>query len=212
MKFEFLKQSTQNLMILNKNLLRTLESEESVLDFNIKYWIKTGKLVQLEKGKYIVAEVFDRERNKDIYLEYITSKLVEPSYLSVEYVLSKYQILSEPVQSITSVTTKKTREINNKLGVFRYYSISNKLFKGYNIKNIDNFVVAEAKKSKALFDFLYFRFLKNSEVSLVAVQNLRLNWENITKEEFEDAKKYSEFTSSKRVKKIFQIIKDEYYV
>ena len=212
MKFEFLQKNTKNLVVLNKELLKTLEQKEDVLDANIKYWIKSGKLIVLKKGKYVLRERLKDMGNNDRYLEYFTGQLVQPSYLSTEYVLAKYQILSEPVQTITAVTTKKTRLIRNDLGVFQYYSISEKLFTGYETKQEGGLVYAEATKSKALFDFLYFRFLKEFDVSIEAIDNLRLNLENVSLSEFKKAEAYLKFTNSKRMREVFNLIKNKYYV
>ncbi len=212
MNFEFLKQNTKNLVILNKELLKTLESREDVLDANIKYWIKTGKLIVIKKGKYILKERFAKLESGDSLLEYIAGQIVQPSYLSVEYVLAKYQILSESVQTVTSVTTKKTKAIKNDLGSFQYYSISEKLFTGYKTRKKGELIYAEATKSKALFDFLYFRFLKEFDISEEAIGNLRLNWENISLSEFKKAEAYLKFINSKRMREVFNLIKDKYYV
>ena len=211
MDFDFLKNKTDGLMVLTKNMLRSLEPNEATLDFNIKYWIKTGRLIRLEKGKYILSDVFDKWQDKDAYLEYIACWLVQPSYLSVEYVLAKCQVLSESVHAFTLVTTQKTREISNKLGVFRYYSISPDLFKGFRIKSDGDMVIREATKSKALFDFLYFRFLKKRPINMGSIEFLRLNWENISLKEFQSAKKYLKFTNSKRLRQVFKLIEEKYY-
>ncbi|HHD92132.1 MAG TPA: hypothetical protein ENL06_00730 [Candidatus Portnoybacteria bacterium] len=211
MKLEYLKKNTQDLLVLNKNLLRTLENKENVLDANIKYWLKKGELISLKKGMYILKDIFVREKNKDKFLEYLAEQMIQPSYLSVEYILAKYQILSEPVQSLTLVTIKKTQEIQNNLGIFRYYSITKKLFIGYENKNNDDLIIFEATKAKALFDFLYFRFLKERPVNTVEIDNLRLNWENISQKEFQEAKRYLKLTNSKKLKKLFKIIEEKYY-
>ncbi len=212
MKFDYLKQKTSNLLVLNKNLLRTLEPQESVLEGNIKYWLATGKLLSIKKGKYILAEKLKMMNNKDNFLEYLAEETVKPSYLSTEYVLAKYQILSEPVRIITLVTTKKTQVVNNDLGTFQYYSISEKLFTGYIIKDFEQFSIAEASKSKAMFDFLYFRFLKSRQPTEEAVENLRINWENISQKEFAEIVSYEKIINSKRIRRVLKIIENKYYV
>jgi len=212
MKFNFLKENTKNLVVLNKELLKTLEPKEDVLDANIKYWIKSGRLISLKKGLYVIGEGLQIISERDKYLEYIAGQIVQPSYLSAEYILAKYQILSEPIQIITSVTTKKTRKIKNDLGIFRYYSISKKLFKGYKKIQDGELVYAEATKSKALFDFLYFRFLKDVDVNSTAIEALRLNWENISLNEFRESKEYLKFTNSRKVVEVFKLIELKYYV
>lgn len=212
MNFEFLKRNTKNLVILNKELLKTLEPRENVLDANIKYWIKTGKFIVIKKGKYILKERFEKLESKNNLLEYIAGQIMQPSYLSTEYVLAKYQILSESVQTVTSVTTKKTKAIKNDLGSFQYYSISERLFTGYEIKKEGDLIYAEATKPKALFDFLYFRFLKEFNVNIEIIDNLRLNWENISLSEFKKAESYLKFTNSRRMREVFNLIKNKYYV
>ncbi len=212
MNFEFLRRNTKNLVILNKELLKTLEPRENVLDANIKYWIKTGKFIVIKKGKYILKERFEKLESKNNLLEYIAGQIMQPSYLSTEYVLAKYQILSESVQTVTSVTTKKTKAIKNDLGSFQYYSISERLFTGYEIKKEGDLIYAEATKPKALFDFLYFRFLKEFNVNIEIIDNLRLNWENISLSEFKKAESYLKFTNSRRMREVFNLIKNKYYV
>ncbi len=211
MNFQTLQEKTNNLLIFNKNLLRKLEPKKDALDANIKYWLKNKKITAIKKSLYILTEKYQKESNKDVFIEYMANQLVKPSYLSNEYILSKYQILSEPVNAITSVTTKINREIINSIASFRYSSISKSLFTDFKIKYFNNALVLEAGKSKALFDFLYFRFLKNNKVSKIAIKNLRLNWENISAKEFKKTCSYTKLTSSKKIKTLFQLIKQEYY-
>ncbi len=211
MRFDYLKENTKNLFVLNKNLLRSLENKEDVLDANIKYWLKSGKMIALKKGMYVLKDRFVNEYDKDNFLEYLAEQMVQPSYLSVEYVLAKYQILSEPVQNLTLVTTKKTQEIKNNIGVFRYYSITERLFTGYKRKSEDGLIVVEATKAKALFDFLYFRFLKQRTVSKEEVAELRINWENIGQKDFREARKYLKLSGNRRLEKLFDIIQKNHY-
>ena len=120
MKLEELKKQSKNLLVLNKNILKSFEPRRDVLDANIKYWLKKQELIRLKNGLYVLKEKYEKEPDKDLYLEYLAGRMVEPSYLSLEYVLAKYQILSEPARSVTSVTAKTTREMINAIGSFRY--------------------------------------------------------------------------------------------
>jgi hypothetical protein len=211
MNIKILQDQTKNLLIFNKNALRKLEPQKDALDGNIKYWLKNKKIIALKKGLYVLTEKYQKETNKDLFIEYIANQLIKPSYLSTEYILAKYQILTESVNAITSVTTKINREIINSIASFRYYSISPKLFTGFKVKYFNDAPILEAKKSKALFDFLYFRFIKNTEPSNTAVKNLRLNWENISAKEFRKAWSYSKFINSQKIKELFKLIQKEYY-
>lgn len=211
MKLSQLKIKSSKLLLLNKNILKSFEAGKDVLDANIKYWLKNKELIAIKRGSYIIREKYDKEPKKDLYLEYLANQLLQPSYLSLEYVLAKYQILTESVSAITCMTTKTGREVVNQLGSFRYYSLSKDLFRGYKVKYFYNSPIAEATKSKALFDFLYLRFLKERPVNKESIKNLRLNWENINKTEFSKAYDYLKYTKSQRVKKVFEIIKKTYY-
>lgn len=211
MKIKSLKKITGNFLVFTKNDLKSLEPRQDVLDGNIKYWLKNKELIALKKGVYVLKEEYEKEPKKDLYLEYIANRLVEPSYLSLEYVLAKFQLLSEPAQAITSITVKSTREIANDLATFRFYSIMGKLFTGYKLKYFSGAPVFEAVKEKALFDYLYLRFLKNEPINLDVVLNLRLNWENVDKKEFASVSSYLRFAKSKRLEQVFELIRKEFY-
>lgn len=199
-----------NLLIFTKETLRQLEEDNDRLDFNIKYWLKKGEIITLKKGLYILKEKWERETNKDDYLEYVANQLYQPSYLSGEYVMSKYGLLTEAVYGITSMTTKTTKAFVNNLGNFNYYSLSPALFSGYEVKKTSFFPVLVAKKSKAVFDFLYLRFIKNTPVNKKTIEELRINWENMTKEELGELINYARKTKSVRLNKIINLITDTY--
>lgn len=211
MDFNKLSQSGQKFLVFNKSTLRTLEKRPEALDANIKYWLKQKKIIGLKNGLYVLADKYGKTDDKDAYLEYIANQLVMPSYLSAEYVLAKYQILSEPVNALTSITTKTGREIINDLASFRYYSLNPGLFTGYKIKYFQSAPVLEAEKPKALFDFLYLRFLSRRPVSAEALNDLRLNWENISVADFKRAAGYLKLTDSRRLRSLFGLIKKQYY-
>jgi len=199
-----------SLLIITKETLRQLEEDNDRLDFNINYWLKKGNIIALKKGVYVLKETWEREINKDDYRQYIANQLCQPSYLSGEYVMSKYGLLTEAVYGITSMTTKTTKTFINSLGSFAYYSLSPTLFLGYDVKKIGSFSVAVAKKSKAVFDFLYLRFIKKSSVNKKAIEELRINWENMTKEEFGELVRYGRKAKSVRLNQAITIITDTY--
>lgn len=211
MRLDTLKEKTSGLLLLSKNILRNFEPRENILAANIKYWLKNGELIALKNGVYILKDRYSEERNKDSYIEYIANQLIQPSYISAEYVLAKYQLLSEPVNAITSITAKTTREIINPIGAFRYYSMQEPLFNGYQIKSFYNSPVLEAEKSKALFDYLYIHFIKKKSVDNQDIENLRLNWENVKRSEFIKARSYATLINKKNIEKVFKIIKKLYY-
>ncbi len=213
MKLSEFKQKVNTLLIFNKNLARNFEPRRDVLDANLKYWLKRGELIALKKGCYALQEKYQDLKGDD-FLEYVTNQLVQPSYLSLEYVMAKHQLLSEPVNALTSVTIKVTREIKNKLGVFRYYSLAPELFVGYKVRYFQGVPIFEAEKSKAVFDYLYLYFIKKAMVNEKAIKELRLNWENIKKTELKQIETFANLTAltvQGKMKKILMLIRKIYY-
>lgn len=206
MKLEKLQNKTAKLLIFDKNSLRLLEKDDNNLSANLKYWLKSGDLIALKKGLYIFRDKYDKESSKNEYLEYLANKLLSPSYLSLEYVLDKYSLLSESARTLTSISNKAAREFSNSLGVWRYYSLPPKLFSGYKIKYFKGQPIFEASKAKALFDFLYLRFRRGNEPSEKSFSNLRLNLENLAKKEKAELFSYFKLIPGKRFQKLKKII------
>jgi predicted transcriptional regulator of viral defense system len=92
--------------------------------------------------------------------ESIANRLYGPSYISFEYALCRYGIIPESVYTITSATTRTTREfiVNNKS--FSYSRIKKQAYRGYRTEKIGGITVLIAEPEKALVDYLYFVDLK----------------------------------------------------
>jgi len=203
----------EKLIVLNnapafnrRTLQRVLNVEDEALNANIKRWLKNGKLIQLKRGWYVTKDYALMTSNKQSYLEWLANKLKEPSYLSMEYVLQKYNLLSEAVYSITSVTIKKTDNYLNKFGQFSYYNIKDDQFVGYKILQSGEYNIKEATKAKALFDYLYYKIGKLNKIAIDLWDDLRINIDVITKEDKLEFIKYCEADGSKKMKQIAKII------
>jgi len=107
--------------------------------------------------------------------EAIANRLYPPSYISFEYALSHYGIIPESVYTITSATTRITREfvVNNKS--FAYSRIKKQAYRGYKTEKIGGLTVLIAEPEKALADYLYFVDLKKK------LLNERLNVRRVKK-------------------------------
>lgn len=131
--------------------------------------VKSGFFIKLRNNYYVL-----KDSNPSLYS--IANKLYQPSYISLETALSHYSIIPEVVYTITSITTKPTREFETPKGVFSYQRIKKSAFTGYTpIKYLD-VTVFMAEPGKALADYLYFVDLK--KVSL----NDRLSLKHIDRE------------------------------
>ena len=87
----------------------------------ISHLIRTGEIYRIKKGLYVLNESY---RQGNISLEHLSNLLYGPSYVSLEYALSYYGLIPEKVETVTAVTTGRTREFKTPLGVFTYRNIT----------------------------------------------------------------------------------------
>lgn len=193
----------------NKNTLkRVVGGNDDAIGSNIIRWLENGKLIQLKKGLYVTKEYYQSCLDKQAYMEFVANTLKKPSYLSGEYVLQKYGILSESVFSVTSVTRKKTKVYNNKLGIFRYSNIKKELFTGFKIVSKSSFEIKEATKAKALFDYLYLNLKGVTEINQEIVDSLRLNLGDMTKADWVELKYFIDLSKLKKNIKLIDYLKE----
>lgn len=118
----------------------------------LSYNYGNGKLQRLRRGLYIFTGAI-----VDPYL--IANTIYAPSYISLETALSYYGLIPEVVYTITSITTKPTREfIFNDIN-YGYQTIKMAAFTGYVPLNKNNTKVLIATPEKALADYYYFQSL-----------------------------------------------------
>lgn len=181
----------------NRNYLKTLFSRYS----------KAGKIIRIKKGLYVAKDYIEESKktgNFSVYLEFLANIVRRPSYLSMDYMLYNYNILTEVPASYTIITKKKTAKFFNEFGNFLYHSIRKDLFCGYKESREGKLVVFKATKSKALFDFLYFR--KNSLVGEESARELRLNLGEFNKTDKKELAGYIKLEGSKKMKEIFNYL------
>lgn len=115
-------------------------------------WVKKGLVIQLRQNRYMFSD--DTPMDKELY--FIANKIIKPSYVSLEMALYHYGVIPELVQSITSVTTRKTNEFVTPYGTFSYQSILPELYVGYQIISYQTYGIQLAYVEKAILDYLYF--------------------------------------------------------
>jgi predicted transcriptional regulator of viral defense system len=135
------------------DLRRISETSEVAVRFFLHRYTKKGALVKLKNGLYVFSDNIPTEFE-------IANKLYSPSYISFEYALSFYHIIPETVYTVTSATTKPTREFIVMSTGYQYNRIKKSVFWGYEPKNINGALVLIASPEKAFVDYLYFVSLK----------------------------------------------------
>jgi len=80
-------------------------------------WLAKGVLLPIRRGLYVLGP---DEREGPISLPLVANILYGPSYVSLEFALSRYGLIPEGVFDVTSVTLKRSRMIATPLGRFSY--------------------------------------------------------------------------------------------
>lgn len=147
---------------------------------------KLGYLVSPRKSVYYLkGEVEDKFK--------IASKVYSPSYISLDSAMSKHGIIPETVYTVTSVTTKASREFRDEQTTYRFYRIKKQAFAGYHKEN--DALLADPEK--AIADYLYFVALGKREL------NDRMNLSKINKDK---VMMFAKFFDNKRLNKIIKKI------
>ena len=135
---------------------KQLGLEDSTVNTYISRFLKYKEIFQLNRGFYVSADFLDKNRSDISYSFYLANIIRTPSYVSSWAALQYYNLTTEAIHSVTSVTPKVTRDYQTKAGNFAYQSINKELFSDFSLAKgkFDFFI---AFPSKALFDLLYFR-------------------------------------------------------
>jgi len=215
MDVNLFKTQLKDLPYLDKVKLSQILKKEGE---NLNYWIKklllNKTLITLKKGLYtssfflltLEANPFEKEK----YCEYLANLLRYPSYISLEYLLSKYGLIPEAVFAITSVTLKSSRTFSNPLGNFTYRKIKPEYFNNFQSTDFKDKKVYLATPAKALFDFFYFKkFLSGQDMLWQLTEGFRINWDNLDLKNKKDLENILINSKSPKMKKILKILKKE---
>jgi len=166
-------------------------------------WCKKGLIIQLKRGLYTLN---NNDRKVPMQREIISNILVEPSYISLEYALSYYGLIPEKVNTITAVTSKKTRQLKNNTGLYLYRNIKKDAFAGFiEEKTKEGYSFFIATPEKALLDFLYFNMSKiNASMAPVFDDSYRL--QNLESINMQKVIEYAEMYESKKLIAIIKIL------
>lgn len=159
MKFENFRKKYQSWPVIPSSVVvREAEAEYQVARNQLSRWAKKGALVSLKKGMYAFRP---EEGAPAPEILYIANRLYEPSYISMEYALSLYELIPEYVSVVTSITTRKTMLFKNALGHFSYQHVVPRAFRGFRQeKHSHDRQVFVAEPEKAVLDFLYLNAAK----------------------------------------------------
>ncbi len=142
---------------------RQLELKSVSVDTYISRFLRRKEIIRLKKGLYVAADFFNKNRGDISYSFYLANILRTPSYVSSWTALQYYNLTTESIYTIISITPKVTRTYKTKGGTFAYQSVKKTLFSNFSLAKgtptsptgkFDFFI---ASPPKALFDLLYFK-------------------------------------------------------
>lgn len=185
-----LLEQLKSLSHFEKNIVyqlgKQLGLKDSTINTYISRFLKHKEIIQLKRGLYISADFFNKNRNDISYSFYLANVIRTPSYISSWAALQYYNLATEAIYSVTSVTLKVTKKYQTKAGNFVYQSISKDLFTDFFLaKGKFDFYIAYP--SKALFDLLYLRTHQFNNLSVKQIKamilELRIDINEMNKEE-----------------------------
>ncbi len=153
MKYEGLITRAKGFPVFGDDIAAGAATSRSSLHLQLSRWVAKGKVIRLKRGLYTLPETY---RKAPLSLRWLANTLYSPSYLSLEYMLSWYDMIPERVATITSVTLLKTALFNNPLGRFAYRTVKKDLFFGFEeIKDEFGAPILIASPEKAFLDYIY---------------------------------------------------------
>ncbi|MFW6041149.1 MAG: type IV toxin-antitoxin system AbiEi family antitoxin domain-containing protein [Thermoplasmatota archaeon] len=158
---DFFKKYENKRLFSFSDLLQLTDEDRNSLSVQLNRLVKSNVVNRAVKGWY-------KNPFNPPSLEEISMVIRFPSYLSMEYVLSKNDILSQSVYTFTLITTKKPYVYSYEGRELEYHHIKDPLFFGFEKR--DSIMYAE--NEKALLDLLYIRYVKSKELEMEGVLSL----------------------------------------
>ncbi|MBI4719791.1 MAG: type IV toxin-antitoxin system AbiEi family antitoxin domain-containing protein [Chitinivibrionia bacterium] len=139
--------------VFSASLLQTGEVSRAELSVQLSRWVKTGRLIQLRRGVYVIAQPF-RQIEPHPFL--VANTLRKNSYVSLQSSLAFHGLIPEYVPVCTSVTTGRSEQLETALGNFTDRRMNHDYFFGFRQQEVapgQRAFIAVAEK--ALLDLVY---------------------------------------------------------
>lgn len=147
-----LLQPYEGQVVRHATLLSVL-SDYQAPNFKIHRWLDAGRLISLKRGLYAVP---GSVASGSLSLPLVANHLYGPSYVSMEFMLSHYGLVPERVVQVTSVTTRRGKRFENRLGRFSYQHLPTEYYAlGIEYVKVSSRVAfMAASREKSLCDWL----------------------------------------------------------
>ena len=153
MKWEKLLSLVGSEPVFSTSLLLAGEKSRTKIQLQLARWVKGGKLCQLRRGLYVLAEPYRKVQPNPFLL---ANRIKSPSYVSLQSALAYYGLIPEYVPIVTSVTTTRPMIFKTSEGTFLFRHIKKPMFKGYRgAEESNQQTVFIALPEKGLLDLIY---------------------------------------------------------
>ncbi len=167
---------------IDYNYLKSYLSGYKNIRVKINDMLKKKEIIRVKKGLYIPGEQY---RNTPVYKETLSNLIYGPSYISLQYALSFYNIIPERTETVTAVTNKRNKVFDTPVGRFSYRYIHPDLYsQGIDLIKLDEMhSILIASKEKAVADILYFSYAFENieELKEFLFENMRIEEDEIKK-------------------------------
>ena len=166
---------------ISMEVLQSLYKDYQSPNMHISMLEKKGLLIRLKRGLYVVSpEISGRE----LSIGLVANHLYGPSYVSLHWALRWYGLIPERIDTVTSITTRHTREFENSLGRFTFRGVSQEYFPiGIKSQEDAGLHFLLASPEKALCDMLMQeKHVPDQSVSRLAVffeEDMRIDLDNL---------------------------------
>ena len=153
MKWEELLRWVADEPVFRTGFLASSGESLSTIRLQLSRWVKAGRLIQLTKGLYTLAEPY-RKRAPHPFV--LANAIRKASYVSLQSALGHFGMIPENVPTVTSVTTQRPARQETPVGCFLFRHIKTSWFSGYKQVDLGSPQKAfVATPEKALLDLVY---------------------------------------------------------
>jgi predicted transcriptional regulator of viral defense system len=187
--------------IKDSDLAKILNKSDNARYSIVKRALKSGALVHIRKGLYLIAS-----KTKQGFLDEFELALFiyEPSIVSLESALSYHNWIPEAVYTATCVSPRRSQEFKTPIGIFSYKHVPEECFyMGVGRISTKNGVIFIAEPWRALADFIYTAH-KTWENLAQLEEDLRIDADTIVDSDKQLLKLLIECYPSPRVRKILK--------
>ncbi len=168
MKYQDMVERFGSMPLIESSALRLFYKDHGSMSVQLDRWVKTGRLIQLRRGAYLLPSHLQRAPAS---LDHLANLLYAPSYVSCERASYLHGLIPESVPQINSVTPRRPLSIDSPIARFRYRHVKPSWFFGYAQTQVAGDAALVARPAKAILDLVH---LSRGEFSPARIEALRL--------------------------------------